>query len=213
MRKPATVVALVGALGTPMARRRRLTAGTIVAAVLLLGGCAATQDAVDWVDTVIGGTTPESRKVTALPAPATTNKPPARIVATRAPLECVPYARRVSRVSIRGDAWTWWRSAKGRYRRDSKPAVGSILVLKRTSRLRSGHIAVVSRILNSREILVNHANWLNRGQIHKNTPVRDVSVKNDWSAVRVWYTPGNIYGKRTYRAHGFIHPERLISAR
>ncbi len=72
-----------------MARRRTSAAGTIVAAVLLLGGCAATQDAVDWVDTAIGGTTPESRKVTALPAPPTTNRPPARIVATRAPLECV----------------------------------------------------------------------------------------------------------------------------
>ncbi len=67
MLKPATVVALVGALGTPMARRRTSAAGTIVAAVLLLGACAATQDAVDWVDTVIGGTTPESRKATDVP--------------------------------------------------------------------------------------------------------------------------------------------------
>ncbi len=50
-----------------MARRRASAAGTIVAAVLLLGGCAATQDAVDWVDTVIGGTTPESRKATDVP--------------------------------------------------------------------------------------------------------------------------------------------------
>ncbi len=67
MLKPATVVALVDALGTPMARRRTSAAGTIVAAVLLLGACAATQDAVDWVDTVIGGTTPESRKATDVP--------------------------------------------------------------------------------------------------------------------------------------------------
>ncbi len=195
------------------ARHRASAAGTIVAMALLLGACAATQDAVDWVNTAIGGTTPETQKATALPPPPTANRPPARIIATRAPLECVPYARRVTNISIRGDAWTWWRSAEGRYRRDSKPAVGSILVLKRTWRLRYGHIAVVSRILNSREILVDHANWLNRDQIHKNTPVRDVSSNNDWSAVRVWYTPGNVYGKRTYRAHGFIHPERLISAR
>ena len=86
------------------------------------------------------------------------------------------------------------------------PAVGSILVLKRTSRLRYGHVAVVSQVLNSREILLDHANWLNRGQIHKDLPVRDVSSNNDWSAVRVWYAPGNTLGKRMYPAYGFIHP-------
>jgi hypothetical protein len=104
--------------------------------------------------------------------------------------------------------WTWWRSAGGRYGRYGKPALGSILVLKRTSRLRYGHIAVVSRVLNSREILADHANWLNRGQIHQSTLVRDVSPNNNWSAVRVWYTPGNTLGKRTYAAYGFIHPLR-----
>jgi murein L,D-transpeptidase YcbB/YkuD len=81
--------------------------------------------------------------------------------------------------------WTWWRSAGGRYGRYGKPALGSILVLKRTSRLRYGHLAVVSRVLNSRKILADHANWLNRGQIHQSTPVRDVSPNNNWSAVRV----------------------------
>lgn len=83
MLKPAIVVALIGALGTG-----RRPAGTIVAMALLLGGCTATQDTVDWVNTAIGGTTPGTQKVTALPAPPT-NRPPARIVATRAPLECV----------------------------------------------------------------------------------------------------------------------------
>ena len=81
-------------------------------------------------------------------------------------------------------------------------------MLKRTDRLQDGHISVVSRILNNREILVEHANWLNRGQIHKDMLVRDTSADNDWSAVRVWYTPGRVLGKRTYPAHGFIHPAR-----
>lgn len=85
-------------------------------------------------------------------------------------------------------------------------------MLKRTNRLRYGHIAVVSRILNDREILVDHANWLNRGRIHKHLPVRDVSSNNDWSVVRVWYAPGNVLGKRSYPAYGFIHPlqERVL---
>lgn len=136
----------------------------------------------------------------------------ARIVVPAAQLQCVRYARRVSGIAIQGDAWTWWRTAEGRYRKNSKPAVGSVLALKRTWRLRLGHLAVVTKILNDREIVVEHANWLNRGNIHKSTPVRDVSKANDWSAVRFWYTPGNRYGARTYAAHGFIHAEHRVSA-
>ena len=128
-------------------------------------------------------------------------------------MQCVSYARQISKVSIRGDAWTWWPSAKGRYRRGSKPKVGSVLVLKRAGRLRYGHIAVVTRILGSREIVVDHANWLNRGRLHLGTPVQDVSANNDWSAVRVWYTPGNTLGKRTYPTYGFIHPHQARALR
>lgn len=129
----------------------------------------------------------------------------AHIVPTAKPLQCVPYARSASNISIRGDAWTWWQSAAGRYSRNNLPAAGSVLVLKRTKNLRRGHVAVVTRVLGRREILVDHANWLNKGQIHKNALVRDVSSRNDWSAVRVWYTPGNVLGKSTYAAYGFIH--------
>ncbi|MFQ5959200.1 MAG: CHAP domain-containing protein [Alphaproteobacteria bacterium] len=139
------------------------------------------------------------------PAPAATTAG-ARIVSAGKPLECVAYARKASAVSIRGDAWTWWRSAKGRYRRDNRPAVGSVLVLRRSNRLRLGHLAVVTRVVSKREIIVDHANWLNRGKVHLGTPVRDVSAAGDWSAVRVWYTPGRTLGRRTYPAYGFIHP-------
>ncbi|MCH8139013.1 MAG: CHAP domain-containing protein [Proteobacteria bacterium] len=152
-------------------------------------------------------TTPDSRQVAALPFPPSISSTPVRIVVPPTPLQCVPYARKVSRVSIRGDAWTWWQSAKGRYRRGGAPSVGSVLVLKRTRRLRLGHLAVVKAILNDREIVVDQANWLNRGRIHLNIPVRDVSAGNDWSAVRVWYAPGGNYGTRTYPVRGFIHPE------
>jgi hypothetical protein len=86
-------------------------------------------------------------------------------------------------------------------------------VLKRTARLRGGHVAVVTAILNSREILVDQANWLNQGQIHISTPVRDVSKNNDWSAVRVWYIPGDTYGVRTYAAHGFIYSDQVTATR
>ncbi len=122
-------------------------------------------------------------------------------------LQCVPYAREASNIGIRGDAWTWWRSAKGRYERGHRPKIGSVLVLSKTKRLRYGHLAVVAEVLNAREILVHQANWLNRGRIHRYTPVIDVSPNNDWSSVRVWYTPGQKYGKRAYKVSGFIYPD------
>lgn len=128
-----------------------------------------------------------------------------RIVHARAPLQCVPYARRHVKISLRGEAWTWWRSARGRYERGSRPRAGSVLVLKRRGRS-LGHIAVVTRIVGPREIIADHANWLNRGRIHLGTPVRDVSKNNDWSAVRVWYTPGRSWGRSVYPAYGFIYP-------
>lgn len=136
-----------------------------------------------------------------------------RIVTPAKRGQCVPYARELSGIPIRGDAWTWWRQAAGKYRRSARPTVGSVLVLRRTSRNRYGHLAVVTRIVNDREVIVSHQNWLNKGRIHIDTPVRDVSRRNDWSAVRIWYTPGNVLGRSTYAAHGFIHPPQQQAAR
>ena len=84
--------------------------------------------------------------------------------------------------------------------------------LRQQLALRGGHLAVVTRILNDRELVVEHANWLNRGRIHKDALVADVSRHNDWSAVRVWYTPGRQYGVRTYPVYGFIMPEPPATA-
>ena len=137
---------------------------------------------------------------------------PPRIVNPPRPLQCVPYARRLSGIGIRGDAWTWWRQASGRYRRSRRPAVGAVLAIGRTGRS-LGHLAVVVRVVSDREIVVSHANWLNQGLIHENTPVKDVSRAGDWSAVRVWYTPGRKYGARRYPAHGFIYPAVTTAAR
>ena len=127
------------------------------------------------------------------------------IVSSQQPLQCVAHARALSGLSLHGDAWTWWQSAKGQYRRGARPKPGAVLVLSRTDTLRRGHIAYVSEIISKREILVEHANWLNRGQIHKRQIVRDVSAAGDWSDVRVWYTPGQVLGKRTYPVSGFIY--------
>lgn len=139
-------------------------------------------------------------------APALPRARPAVIKASR-PLQCVPYAREISGIALRGDAWTWWKKADGRYEKGKTPRPGAVLVLSKTRRLTLGHLAVVAEVLDSRNIVVHQANWLNGGRIHRYTPVRDVSEKNDWSAVRVWYTPGNQMGSRAYPAYGFIYPD------
>ncbi len=152
----------------------------------------------------VGEPTPAG--LSALPEVTLPARPRPAIVKSARPLECVPYARELSNIALRGNAWTWWQKAEGRYERGSVPKPGAVMVLSKTRRLRLGHLAVVAEILNSREIVVHQANWLNRGQIHRNTPVRDVSKNNDWSVVRVWYTPGQTYGSRHYPAYGFIYP-------
>lgn len=134
-----------------------------------------------------------------------------RIVQGAPGLQCVPYAREQSGIPIRGDAWTWWNKAKGKYERSGSPAVGAVLVVGRTGKNRYGHLAVVTRIVSNREIIVNHANWLNKGKIHLDTPVYDVSRGNDWSQVKFWYTPGNVLGKTAYPVSGFIYPKRKLA--
>ncbi|MGD1879457.1 MAG: CHAP domain-containing protein [Kiloniellaceae bacterium] len=138
-------------------------------------------------------------------APALPRARPVVMKASR-PLQCVPYARQLSGIALRGDAWTWWKKADGRYEKGKAPRAGAVLVLSKTRRLRLGHLAVVVEVLDSRNIVVHQANWLNGGRIHRYTPVRDVSPKNDWSEVRVWYTPGRQLGSRAYPAYGFIYP-------
>lgn len=153
---------------------------------------------------------PQPRAQQVQPAPAPQPRP--QMVAAQRPMQCVTYARHLSGLPIRGDAWTWWRAAEGRYTRNRIPRPGAVLVLERTGRLAYGHLAVVTRVLGPRRILVDHANWLNRGRIHRNAPVVDVSPGNDWSLVRVWYIPGDTLGVSRYPAYGFIHPEALTTA-
>jgi len=130
-----------------------------------------------------------------------------KIVTPRRPLQCVPYARMVSGINLRGDAHTWWDQAEGRFQRGSEPAPGAVMVVRGSHKTPLGHVAVVTKILNEREILVDHANWLNNERIHLATPVIDVSPNNDWSAIRVWYTPGSRYGANVYPLAGFIYAD------
>ncbi|MDF0541808.1 CHAP domain-containing protein [Sphingobium sp. H39-3-25] len=121
------------------------------------------------------------------------------------PLQCVPYARTVSGIDIRGDAWTWWGQAEGRFERGHVPRKGAVIAFESFGPMRLGHVAVVSRIISDREILIRHANWSSPGAIETDVPVIDVSANGDWSQVRVWHSPTGQMGARTNPVHGFIY--------
>ena len=122
------------------------------------------------------------------------------------PLQCVPFARRLSGIPIHGDAWTWWRQAADRYERGYAPEPGAVLVLNGYAGPHRAHLAVVRAIVSSREIRIDHANWLDNGNIHLDDPVMDVSADNDWSEVRVFNLQTRAWGGHTYHVRGFIGP-------
>lgn len=127
-------------------------------------------------------------------------------------LQCVPYARQISGIQIRGDAHTWWGQAEGRYARGIKPKVGAVMAFRPHGNSRLGHVAAVSRIVDSRTVLIRHANWSpingRRGQVEDNVRAIDVSPGNDWSEVRVWYAPLGALGGTHWPLHGFIYNEK-----
>ncbi len=126
--------------------------------------------------------------------------------------ECVPYVRGLSGIEIWGDAVTWWAQAASRYVRSTRPAPGSVLVLRGYNDLSRGHVSYVREVVSQRLLRIDHANWLKGGEISLSVPVIDVSPDNDWSQVRVWHIPGGYWGGRAYNAEGFIHPYRLDGA-
>lgn len=120
-------------------------------------------------------------------------------------LQCVPFAREVSGIDLRGNANTWWGQAAGRYDRGNTPAVGAVMAFKATSRMRVGHVAMVSRIVSDREVLLTHANWSTRGGIERDVRAVDVSPAGDWSQVRVWYAANHDLGTSVNPVSGFIY--------
>ncbi len=130
-------------------------------------------------------------------------------------LQCVPYARAVSGVEIRGDAHTWWGQAQGRYDRGDRPRVGAVLAFKPHGAMRLGHVAAVRKIIDSRTLLISHANWSTiggqRGHIEQDVKVVDASPGNDWSEVQVWYTPNAALGTTRWPVHGFIYASQQRS--
>ncbi len=119
--------------------------------------------------------------------------------------QCAPFARAVSGIALHGNANTWWGQAEGRYARGVAPQEGAVLAFKSTARMRVGHVAMVSRVVSPREILLTHANWSRRGGVETDVRAVDVSPAGDWSMVRVWYGPTGDLGTSAYPTSGFIY--------
>lgn len=168
---------------------RRPIIGCAIAAALALVAPVAASTLVD-LDVVSGG--------------GGSNLPPY--------LQCVPYARQVSGIQIFGDAHTWWGQAAGRYARGFEPQVGAVMAFKPHGNSHLGHVAAISRVIDSRTVLIRHANWSpingRRGQIEDDVRAIDVSPDNDWSEVRVWFAPIQNLGGTRWPIQGFIYPAK-----
>jgi surface antigen len=130
-----------------------------------------------------------------------------RRVYARGGISCVPFARSDSGISVAGNAWQWWDNAAGVYARGNVPEPGSVLTFRANGRMRLGHVAVVSQVINPREIEIEHANWWGPGMhggVARNIPVVDVSEANDWTAVRVGLGQTGEFGS-VYPTYGFIY--------
>ncbi|WP_424812144.1 CHAP domain-containing protein [Roseococcus sp. YIM B11640] len=124
-------------------------------------------------------------------------------------ISCVPYARSITGMEISGNGRDWWENSAGRYARGQRPRVGSILSFPGSGGMRSGHVAVVSRVVQPRMIEIDHANWggpgIRRGSVMHNVRVIDVSSDNSWTRVRVQVGYDSSTFGREYPTDGFIH--------
>jgi surface antigen len=121
--------------------------------------------------------------------------------------QCAPYARQISGIQIRGNANTWWGQAAGRYERGNTPKAGAVLAFDSTRRMRVGHVAMVSKVVSEREVLLTHANWSRPGRVETDVRAVDVSAAGDWSQVKVWYGPQGGLGTSSYPTRGFIYAD------
>lgn len=124
-------------------------------------------------------------------------------------ISCVPYARQATGMAISGNGGEWWYNAAGLYARDNRPEPGAVMAFRSSGGMRAGHVAVVERVISSREVLIHHANWggpgIRRGSIMRGVSVIDASPNNDWTQVRVQVGYSNENYGRAYSTYGFIH--------
>lgn len=131
-------------------------------------------------------------------------------IASAKVLQCVPYAREVSGIEIRGNAYTWWNQASGHYARGHAPRVGAVMAMPSFGSMRNGHVATIAKVVSEREVLLNHANWSRPGMIERGVRAIDVSERGDWSKVRVWHAGSGDLGTTSYPVSGFIYNDGSV---
>jgi hypothetical protein len=123
-------------------------------------------------------------------------------------IDDVAYVKSVTGIRIPGEAWSWWDGSNGRYARGAVPAPTAVLVFRQQQNLPLGHLAIVTKVLSSREVRISHADWSStwatRGRITGNVPVLDVSSRNDWTKVRLWYAARGTV-ENVYNTYGFVY--------
>ena len=193
---------------------RKATASTLALAMMASAGSAMARSGFTQAFTFVDVTRPSSapRLAKGIPA-AQTPFSTMRDDSLPPYLQCVPYARLVSGVQINGDAHTWWKKAEGRYARGTAPNAGAGRAFRATSAMRAGHVATVSKVVDDRHVLLNHANWSRPGMIERSAMAEDVSVKGDWSEVRVYYAPIGKLGLRASPTFGFIYANKADGIR
>ena len=126
--------------------------------------------------------------------------------------QCVPFARQASGIDLYGDAHTWWDQAAGHYARGHEPKVGAVMSFRPHGPMTLGHVAMVSKVIDERTVLLRHANWSpidgRRGNVELDVRAVDVSPDNDWSEVRVWYAPIGDLGTTHWPVNGFIYKHK-----
>jgi surface antigen len=131
-------------------------------------------------------------------------------------ISCVPYARQATGMAISGNGRDWWHNAAGLYARGNRPEPGSIMAFPGSGGMRSGHVAVVERVISAREVHIHHANWggpgIRRGSIMRGVSVIDASPNNDWTEVRVQVGHSAENYGRPYPVYGFIYNRPDASA-
>ena len=124
-------------------------------------------------------------------------------------IDCVQYVKSSSNFGLSGNAWSWWRHAAGVYERGNQPRIGAVVVFERTRRMPSGHLALVSGVIDDETVLIDHANWSatggSDGRVRRGVPAIDCSLHHDWSAVCVWNAEFASFG-HPYAVAGFIYP-------
>jgi len=129
----------------------------------------------------------------------------------QARLQCVEFARDNSAIQISGNARDWWGNAAGTYSRGEAPRPGAVLAFRASQAMPMGHVAVVSKVVDERHVLLNHANWSRPGMVERGVMAVDVSPAGDWSEVKVWYAPTKSLGLRASPTFGFIYPTEVAA--